>query len=76
MKEFKEAEFETDIYSLPVGVELSTDPFSPVWEGVATQSLVLRPLSARRDAVEFINVASVNNGEQLAVRIAVGRPDS
>jgi len=69
VKEFKEAEFETDIYSLPVGVELNADPFSPVWEGVASTSLVLRPLSARREAVEFINVASVNNGEQLAIRL-------
>ena len=69
VKEFKEAEFETDLYSLPVGVELSTNPFSSVWNGVATTNLVLRPLSARRGAVEFINVASVNNGEQLAVRL-------
>ena len=68
-KKFKKAEFETDIYSFPVDFDLSTDPFSPVWEGVKTTSLVLRPLSARRDAVEIINVASVNNGEQLAVRI-------
>jgi mono/diheme cytochrome c family protein len=69
VKEFKEAEFETDIYSLPVGVELNTDPYSPLWDKVATTSLVMRPLSARRGAVEFINVASVNNGEQLAVRL-------
>ena len=69
VKEFKQGEFETDIYSFPVGFELDTDPFSPIWEGVASTSLVLRPLSARRDAVEFVNVASVNNGEQLAIRI-------
>ncbi|MBT6900523.1 MAG: c-type cytochrome [Nitrospina sp.] len=69
VKEFKDAEFETDVFSLPVGVELNTEPYSPVWEGVATTSLVLRPLSARREAVEFINVASVNNGEQLAIRL-------
>lgn len=69
VKEFKEAEFETDVYSLPVGVELNTDPSSPVWEGVASTNLVLRPLSARRGAVEFINVASVNNGDQLAIRL-------
>jgi mono/diheme cytochrome c family protein len=69
VKEFKQAEFETDILSLPVGFELDTDPFSPVWEGVPSTSLVLRPLSARRGAVEFINVASVNNGEQLAIRL-------
>jgi len=68
-KEVKEAEFETDLYSLPVGAELNTDPYSPLWDGVATTNLVLRPLSARRDAVQFINVASVNNGEQLAVRL-------
>jgi hypothetical protein len=29
----------------------------------------LRPLSARRDAVEVVNFASVNNGEQLAIRL-------
>ncbi len=69
VKEFKEAEFETDIFSLPVDVELSTDPFSPVWKDVASTSLVLRPLSARREAVEFVSVASVNNGEQLAIRL-------
>ena len=69
VKEFKEAEFETDLYSLPVRAELNTDPYSSVWDGIATTNLVLRPLSARRGAVEFINVASVNNGEQLAVRL-------
>ncbi|MBT5549624.1 MAG: c-type cytochrome [Nitrospina sp.] len=74
VKEFKKAEFETDIHSLPVGVELNTEPFSPVWEGVASTSLVLRPLSARREAVEFVNVASVNNGEQLAVRLQWNDP--
>jgi mono/diheme cytochrome c family protein len=74
VKVFKKAEFETDIHSLPVGVELNTEPFSPVWEGVASTSLVLRPLSARRDAVEFVNVASVNNGEQLAVRLQWNDP--
>ncbi len=74
VKEFKKAEFETDIYSFPVGVELNTDPYSPVWDGVKTTNLVLRPLSARRNAVEIVNVASVNNGEQLAIRIKWNDP--
>ena len=74
VKEFKRAEFETDIHSYPVGVELNTDPFSPVWDGVKTTNLVLRPLSARRNAVEIVNVASVNNGEQLAIRIKWNDP--
>jgi len=74
VKEFKKAEFETDIYSFPVGVELNTDPFSPVWDGIKTTNLVLRPLSARRNAIEIVNVASVNNGEQLAIRIKWNDP--
>ena len=74
VKEFKHAEFETDIYSFPIGVELNTDPFSPVWDGVKTTNLVLRPLSARRDAIEVVNIASVNNGEQLAIRIKWNDP--
>lgn len=69
VKEFKQGEYETDLYSLPVGVELNTDPYSPVWKGVPSTSLVLRPLSARRGAVEFINVSSVNNGGQMAIRL-------
>ena len=74
VKEFKHAEFETDVYSFPIGVELNIDPFNPVWEGVKTTNLVLRPLSARRDAIEVVNVASVNNGEQLAIRIKWNDP--
>ena len=68
-KEFKEAEFETDLYSYPVGVELNTDVNSPVWEGIKSTQLVLRPLSARRGAIESINVSSVQNGEQIAIRL-------
>jgi len=68
-REFKQAEFETDLYSMPVGVELDTDVNSPVWKEVKTTELVLRPLSARRGAVKTINVASVHNGEQLAIRL-------
>ncbi|QPJ66741.1 MAG: c-type cytochrome [Candidatus Nitrohelix vancouverensis] len=63
------AEFETDLYSYRVDVELDTAPDSPVWDGVETKELVLRPLSARRGAVETINFASVNNGEYLAIRL-------
>ena len=60
-KEFQKAEFETDVYSKYVPFELDTDPNSPIWKDVETTNLVLRPLSARRDAVEIINFASVNN---------------
>ncbi|MFQ5444301.1 MAG: ethylbenzene dehydrogenase-related protein, partial [Nitrospinales bacterium] len=69
VKELKKAEFETDLYSYKVDSELNTDVNSPVWEGVKTTELVLRPLSSRRGAVETINFASVNNGEQLAIRL-------
>ena len=69
VKEFKKAEFETDVYSYPVDVELNTDVDNPVWEGVKSTELILRPLSARRGAVDTVNFASVNNGEQLAIRM-------
>jgi len=65
----KIAEFETDLYSYKVDVELNTDVNSPVWKGIESKELVLRPLSARRGAVETINFSSVNNGEQIAVRL-------
>jgi len=68
-RKFKKAEFETDLYSYRVGFELDTDVNSPVWKGIKSTDLVLRPLSARRGAIETINVSSVNNGEQLAVRL-------
>ncbi len=68
-KEAKKGEFETDVYSFRKDFELNTDVNSPIWDGVKTTNLVLRPLSARRDAIEVINFASVNNGEQLAIRL-------
>lgn len=68
-KKFQKAEFETDIYSKYVSFELDTDPYSPVWKDVASTNLVLRPLSARRDAVEVINFASVNNGDVIVIRL-------
>jgi DMSO reductase family type II enzyme heme b subunit len=68
-KEFQKGEFETDVISYHVPYELDTDPESPVWKDVRSTNLVLRPLSARRGAIEIINVASVNNGEVLAVRL-------
>ena len=68
-REFKQAAFETDIFSYKVGVELSTEVDSPVWKGVKSTNLVLRPLSARRGAIEVINVSSVHNGEQMAIRL-------
>ena len=67
--EHKEGAFETDVHSFYKAFELNTDVNNPIWDGVETINLVLRPLSARRDAVEIINFASVNNGEQLAVRL-------
>ncbi len=73
-KEFKKAEFETDLFSYKVGFELDTDVNSPIWEGVKSKDLVLRPLSARRGAIETLNVASVNNGEQLAIRLRWADP--
>lgn len=68
-REFKKAEFETDVYSFRKDFELNTDVNSPIWDGVKSTNLVLRPLAARRDAIEVINFASVNNGEQLAIRL-------
>ena len=68
-KGFQKGEFETDITSYHVPYELDTNPNSPVWKNVRSTNLVLRPLSARRGAIEIINVASVNNGEVLAIRL-------
>ena len=68
-KKFQKAEFETDVYSKYVPFELDTDPYSPVWKDVPSTNLVLRPLSARRNAVEIVNFASVNNGEVMAIRL-------
>ena len=65
----KKGAFETDVHSFYKAFELNTDVNNPIWDGVETINLVLRPLAARRDAVEIINFASVNNGEQLAVRL-------
>ena len=68
-KDFQKGEFETDIFSYQVPYELDTNPNNPVWKDVKSTNLVLRPLSARRGAIEILNVASVNNGEVLAVRL-------
>ncbi len=68
-KGFQKGEFETDVFSYYVPYELDTNPESPVWKDVQSTDLVLRPLSARRQAIEIINVSSVNNGERLAVRL-------
>ncbi len=69
VKEFKKAEFETDLFSYHVDMELNTNVNNPIWEGVKATELVMRPLSARRGAVETINFASLNNGKQLAIRL-------
>ena len=68
-QKLKKAEFETDIFSFRKDFEITTDVNSPIWDGVKTTNLVMRPLSARRDAIEIINFASVNNGEQIAIRL-------
>ncbi len=66
---FQKAEFETDLHSYYVPYELDTNPDSPVWKDIKSTNLILRPLSARRDAIEIINVTSVHNGEDLAIRL-------
>lgn len=68
-KGFLKGEFETDVMSYQIPYEIDTNPDSPVWKNVRSTNLVLRPLSARRNAIEILNVASVNNGEVLAVRL-------
>lgn len=68
-KEFVEAEYETDVNSIRVNAELNTDVDNPVWKKVKSTELYLRSLSARRGAVETISVASVNNGNKLAIRL-------
>lgn len=68
-KKFKVAEFETDVPSKRVNFELTTDTDSLIWKDVKSKNIVLRPLSARRDSVETINFSSINNGEQMAVRL-------
>ncbi len=73
-KDVKQAEFETDIYSYPVEFELSTEVDSPLWKDVKGTELVMRPLSARRGAVETVHVASVHNEEQVAVRVSWSDP--
>ena len=69
VKEFKKAEFETDLYSSRIDKELNTNVNNPIWEHVKVTELVMRPLSARQGAVETISFASLNNGKQLAIRL-------
>ena len=69
VEEYKKAEFETDLFSYRVENNLDTDINNPVWEGVKTTDLVLRPLSSRHGAIETINFASVNNGKQIVIRL-------
>jgi hypothetical protein len=68
-KKFETGEFETDIYSFRKNFEITTDVNSPIWNGVKTTNLVMRPLSARRNGIDIINFSSVNNGEQIAIRL-------
>lgn len=68
-KGFQKGEFETDVMSYSTPYEIDTNPDSPIWKDVKSTNLVLRPLSARRQAIEILNVSSVNNGEVLAIRL-------
>lgn len=67
--EKKDAQFETDVLSKRVRGRLDIDLANPIWNDVKSVNLVLRPLSARRGGVDMINFASVNNGEQMAIRL-------
>ncbi len=69
IKDWVKAETETNVNSYQVEFELSTEVDSPVWEGIKPVTLLLRPLSARRGGVETVNFTSVNNGEQIAIRL-------
>jgi mono/diheme cytochrome c family protein len=68
-KEQKPAETETDVYSYRVKAPLNTEVDNPIWKGVKSTVIMMRPLSARRGAVETIKFASVNNGEKIAIRL-------
>ena len=68
-KKVEKGEFETDLYSFRKNFEITTDVNSPIWDGVKTTNLVMRPLSARRNGIDIINFSSVNNGEQIAIRM-------
>ena len=48
---------------------MTTDVNSTIWDGVKTTNLVMRPLAARRNGIDIINFSSVNNGEQIAIRM-------
>lgn len=73
-KEVEKAETETDIYSYRTTGKLDTDVNNPVWKSVKTTTLYLRPLSARRGAVETVEFASVNDGKKIAVRMTWSDP--
>ncbi|MFQ5483156.1 MAG: ethylbenzene dehydrogenase-related protein, partial [Nitrospinaceae bacterium] len=68
-EEYQQAGYETDLFSYYVDSQITPDTASPVWEGVRSINLHLRPLSARRGAIEILNVASVNNGDVMAIRL-------
>ena len=75
VKELKGGEFETDIFSKKTTKKLDTDPSNPVWDNLKATELVLRPLSARRGAVETIRFSSVHDGKQLAIRVQWDDPN-
>ena len=68
-EDYQEAGYETDLFSYYKDADITPEPSSPIWDGVKSTNLHLRQLSARRGAVEILNVASVNNGETIAIRL-------
>ncbi len=74
IKDIKPAETETDVFSYKVDVELDTEVNNPVWKDIKSTEILMKPLSARRGAVETMNFASVNNGEQIAIRLRWSDP--
>ncbi len=68
-QEYQDAGYEVDIFSHYVDQQILPEPESPVWNGKKGTDLHLRSLSARRGAIDIINVTSVNNGDTIAFRL-------
>lgn len=67
--ELKRAEAETDIYSYKVIGKLDTDVNNPIWQNVKSTTILMRPLSSRRSAVETVDFASVHTDSKIAIRL-------
>lgn len=67
--ELKKAEAETDIFSYKVLGKLDTDVNNPIWQSVKSTTILMRPLSSRRGAVETIDFASVHTDSKIAIRM-------